>query len=70
MNVSSSDYGVISSPNFPMNYEGPGRGLASKACNWFISVKPKHRVSLYFEVFAVEGDPVGKFYYLFEEKKN
>ncbi|KAL0275107.1 UNVERIFIED_CONTAM: hypothetical protein PYX00_003068 [Menopon gallinae] len=56
-NVSNSEYGVISSPNFPLNYEGPGRGLASKTCNWFIGVKPRHKIVLYFDVFAVEGDP-------------
>lgn len=58
--MSNSEYGVISSPNFPLNYEGPGRGLASKTCNWFIGVKPKHKIVLYFEVFAVEGEPSGE----------
>ena len=60
-NVSNTEYGVISSPNFPLNYEGPGRGLASKTCNWFIKVKPKHKILLYFEIFAVEGEPSGKY---------
>ncbi|EEB14888.1 hypothetical protein Phum_PHUM333350, partial [Pediculus humanus corporis] len=52
--------GFKASPNFPLNYEGPGRGLASKTCNWFIKVKPKHKILLYFEIFAVEGEPSGK----------
>ncbi|GLV44216.1 uncharacterized protein CBL_12488 [Carabus blaptoides fortunei] len=56
-NVSSVEYGVISSPNFPENYDGPGRGLASKTCNWYVTVRPKFKVLLNFERFAVEGDP-------------
>ncbi|BES92181.1 CUB domain [Nesidiocoris tenuis] len=56
-NVSSSNYGVIISPNFPLNYEGPTKGAASKTCNWFINVRPNHRILLNFEHFAVEGDP-------------
>lgn len=60
-NVSSLEYGVISSPNFPDNYDGPSRGLASKTCNWYVSVKPKHKILFDFERFAVEGDPVGKY---------
>lgn len=56
-NVSSSDYGVIISPNFPLNYEGPTRGMASKTCNWYVNVRPNHKILLNFEFFAVEGDP-------------
>ncbi|XP_073992493.1 cubilin isoform X2 [Rhodnius prolixus] len=55
-NVSSSHYGVIVSPNFPQNYEGPTKGAASKTCNWYINVRPNHKVLLNFEHFAVEGD--------------
>jgi len=60
-NISSAEYGVISSPNFPLNYDGPVRGLASKSCNWYIIVRPKHKILLNFESFAVEGDPAGRF---------
>ncbi|XP_049849877.1 cubilin isoform X2 [Schistocerca gregaria] len=59
-NVSSSDYGVIQSPNFPQKYDGPSRGVSSKTCNWYISVRPKHKILLNFEYFAVEGNPAGR----------
>lgn len=61
-NVSSSHYGVIVSPNFPQNYEGPTKGAASKTCNWYINVRPNHKVLLNFEHFAVEGDAEGLFF--------
>lgn len=59
-NVTGLDYGVISSPNFPANYEGPSRGVASRTCNWFVAARPQHKIVLNFEFFAVEGDPAGK----------
>ncbi|XP_033225459.1 tolloid-like protein 1 isoform X2 [Belonocnema kinseyi] len=55
-NISSLDFGVITSPNFPNNYDGPTKSLASKTCNWFISVKPNHQILLNFELFSVEGE--------------
>lgn len=61
-NVSSLDYGVISSPNFPENYDGPTKGPSSKTCNWYINVRPKYKILLDFESFAVEGDPVGEYW--------
>lgn len=61
-NVSSVEYGIISSPNFPDNYDGPGRSLASKNCNWYVSVRPAYKVLLSFERFAVEGDPTCKYF--------
>lgn len=62
-NVSSSEYGIITSPNFPLNYEGPTRGMASKTCNWYVNVRPNHKILLNFEFFAVEGDPGSKYYF-------
>ncbi|CAH1099815.1 unnamed protein product [Psylliodes chrysocephalus] len=59
-NVSSLDSGVISSPNFPKDYEAPSKNQASKSCNWYISVRPKYKVLLVFEKFAIEGDPLGR----------
>ncbi|XP_039289954.1 tolloid-like protein 2 [Nilaparvata lugens] len=59
-NVSSTDFGVITSPNFPLNYEGPSRGKASKTCNWYVNVRPNHKILLNFEHFAVEGEPAGR----------
>lgn len=49
------------SPNFPLNYEGPTRGMASKTCNWYVNVRPNHKILLNFEFFAVEGDPSCKY---------
>ncbi|XP_067008195.1 bone morphogenetic protein 1 [Anabrus simplex] len=59
-NASSSEYGVISSPNYPLHYDGPAKGVASKTCNWFVTVRPKYKILLNFEVFAVEGDPAAR----------
>lgn len=59
-NISSLEYGIIASPNFPNNYGGPSRGQASKICNWYVSVRPTYKIMLVFERFAVEGDPEGK----------
>lgn len=55
-NISSLDFGVITSPNFPNNYDGPAKNLASKTCNWFIRVRPNHQILLNFELFSVEGE--------------
>lgn len=59
-NVSSSEYGIITSPKFPADYDGPAKGLSSKSCNWYVSVRPQYKILLNFEAFAVEGDPVCK----------
>ncbi|KYB29011.1 Cubilin-like Protein [Tribolium castaneum] len=59
-NVSNLDSGVITSPKFPGDYEGPTKGLSSKSCNWYVSVRPGYKIMLNFERFAVEGDPVGR----------
>ncbi|XP_028523985.1 tolloid-like protein 1 isoform X3 [Apis cerana] len=55
-NISSVNYGIIASPNFPNKYDGPARNMASKTCNWFIRVRPNQRILLNFESFSVEGD--------------
>lgn len=59
-NYTGLDSGVITSPNFPSNYEGPGKGLASRACNWYITARIGYKILLNFEHFAVEGDPAGE----------
>ena len=61
-NVSNLDSGVITSPKFPADYDGPTKGLSSKSCNWYVSVRAGYKIMLNFERFAVEGDPVGKFH--------
>ncbi|XP_050446232.1 tolloid-like protein 1 isoform X2 [Cataglyphis hispanica] len=59
-NISSLNYGIITSPNFPNKYDGPARNLASKTCNWFIRVRPNHKILLNFETFSVEGDQLAR----------
>lgn len=54
----SKAFGVIQSPNYPLNYDGPKEN-GSKVCNWYLSVRPRHRILLNFEAFAVEGEPSG-----------
>ena len=61
-NISSLHYGIITSPNFPNKYDAPSRNLASKTCNWFISVRPNHQILLNFELFSVEGEQSGTLY--------
>lgn len=58
-NFSGQESGIISSPNYPAKYDGPGKGLASRACNWYLSVRNGYRISMNFEMFSVEGDPAG-----------
>ena len=65
-NISSLNYGIITSPNFPNNYDGPAKNLASKSCNWFIRVRPDQRILLNFEVFSVEGDQLGNIWIYYE----
>lgn len=43
-------------------YQGPGKGLASRACNWYIHSRMGYRISMNIEFFSVEGDPPGKCY--------
>lgn len=59
-NISSEDSGIITSPNFPKNYGTPTKYQASKSCNWFITVRPRYKILLIFEKFAVEGEPSSK----------
>lgn len=59
-NVSNMDAGIISSPNFPSNYDGPSKGMSSKSCNWYVHVRPRKRILINFERFAVEGEPVSR----------
>lgn len=41
-------------------YDGPGKGLASRACNWYINARYGFRVAMSLEFFSVEGDPPSK----------
>ncbi|XP_055324620.1 uncharacterized protein LOC129579067 isoform X3 [Sitodiplosis mosellana] len=56
-NYSGQESGIITSPNYPAKYDGPGKGLASRACNWYINSRYGFRVSISIEFFSVEGDP-------------
>lgn len=60
-NFTSLDSGIITSPGYPSNYEGPGKGLASKACNWYVTARAGYKIFLNFELFGVEGDPSSKY---------
>uniref|UniRef100_A0A336M6R7 CSON011903 protein n=1 Tax=Culicoides sonorensis TaxID=179676 RepID=A0A336M6R7_CULSO len=51
-NSTGQDFGIVSSPNFPSNYNGPGKGLASKTCNWYITARTGYKLLLNFESFA------------------
>lgn len=59
-NFTGLDSGIITSPGYPSNYEGPGKALASKACNWYIAARTGYKIFLNFELFGVEGDPASK----------
>lgn len=59
-NFTGLDSGIITSPGYPSNYEGPGKALASKACNWYITARTGYKIFLNFELFGVEGDPASK----------
>ena len=66
-NFTSLDSGIITSPGYPSNYEGPGKGLASKACNWYVTARAGYKIFLNFELFGVEGDPASKLYHFFNK---
>ena len=51
--------GAIKSPNYPEKY-ADSSSSGSHQCHWFIHVKPRHKILLYFEEFEVEGKPNGK----------
>lgn len=59
-NYSGQESGVITSPNFPAHYHGPGKGLASRACNWYITPRIGYKVLLNFDNFSVEGSPADR----------
>ncbi|KAJ8981546.1 hypothetical protein NQ317_009805 [Molorchus minor] len=59
-NVSSLDHGVLSSPNYPKNYDAPSKNQASKSCNWYVNVRPKYKILMIFEKIAIEGDPINR----------
>ncbi|KAK7084520.1 Domain first found in C1r, C1s, uEGF, and bone morphogenetic protein [Halocaridina rubra] len=56
-NISNLDYGVIHSPHWPHKYDGPDRDEGAFSCNWFIHVRPYHKILLWFQFFSVEGNP-------------
>ena len=59
-NYSGQESGIITSPNYPANYHGPGKGLASRACNWYITPRSGYKILLNFDVFYVEGSPADR----------
>lgn len=59
-NITMEEAGLIESPKYPAKYEGPGKGVASRACNWYLAVRTTYRIALSVEAFSVEGDPSGE----------
>ncbi|XP_055847931.1 uncharacterized protein LOC129913342 isoform X3 [Episyrphus balteatus] len=59
-NFSNEDSGIITSPHYPSNYKSPAKGLASMACNWYMTARPGYKLSINFEHFSVEGDPMAR----------
>ncbi|XP_071744912.1 LOW QUALITY PROTEIN: cubilin [Lepeophtheirus salmonis] len=55
-NITDLDNGVITSPNYPEKYSS-SKISGNQQCHWFIHVKPRHKILLYFEEFEVEGTP-------------
>ncbi|RWS07949.1 cubilin-like protein, partial [Dinothrombium tinctorium] len=49
-NITNLSNGVIVSPQYPQPYPSQ-----RQVCNWYITVKPRHKILLYFENFLIEG---------------
>lgn len=60
-NYTGQDSGIITSPGYPAQYKAPPRGLPSSACNWYITARIGYRLSVHFELFAIEGDPASTY---------
>lgn len=59
-NITNQEWGEITSPNWPHRYGSPASD-ESFTCDWFINVRPSHKVLLWFQFFAVEGNPQGMY---------
>lgn len=51
--------GIIQSENFPIKYDSPVAGKATRSCNWYITVKPSHQILFNVLTFVLEGNPAG-----------
>ena len=51
---------MLTTPNWPNQYDAPQKGEGSSTCNWYLTVRPGSRVMLHFEVFNIEGSPKGQ----------
>ncbi|XP_022253784.1 cubilin-like isoform X3 [Limulus polyphemus] len=51
-NITGSANGIITSPSFPSKYEAH-----RQLCNWYITVRPFHKVLFLFDFFLIEGEP-------------
>lgn len=54
-NITAADSGLITSPGYPEPYKND-----RQLCSWYITVKPRRRVHLYFTLFHVEGEPTDR----------
>ena len=60
-NVSVDEgHGFIQTRNYPIKYDGPPAGTATRACYWYITVKPNHQILFSFLSFLIEGNPACK----------
>ncbi|RXG74004.1 Neuropilin-2, partial [Armadillidium vulgare] len=56
-NITKHEWGEITSPNWPEKYGSPASD-ESFTCDWFIYVRPQHKILLWFAEFSVEGNPL------------
>ncbi|XP_065293590.1 cubilin-like isoform X1 [Dermacentor albipictus] len=51
-NITGEENGLITSPGYPNPYKND-----RQMCNWYITVRPGHKVFLHFTLFLIEGHP-------------
>lgn len=62
-NISNAEQatGIIQSENFPIKYEAPESGMATKSCHWYLNVKAAHQILINILEFTLEGNPACEF---------
>lgn len=62
----SQESGIITSRYYPESYKNQSKSAnAAMSCNWYMTARPGYRLLINFEVFALEGDPVSKYHFVF-----
>ena len=59
-NITNQEWGEMTTPNFPEKYGSPSSVSDSVTCDWFIYVRPHHKILLWFPYFSVEGNPLDR----------